>query len=178
MVNPPSLPLLLREEVKGVCLIGGGGGRLKASHDSESSFAGIKTLSFFQSVVVAVKETLQPDSHSSLHLKSCLCPLKEQLQARECGRPLVVGVLQRADGIREGLSHKEHQKQVNICSGTTHDPKGLRSLLRWETPAGCGTRCPLLPEDEQEELSRRQAAGPAAPCYHRPRQTSGTTAAH
>lgn len=138
MVNPPFLPLLLREEVKGVCFIWDGRG-FKASHDSESSFPGTKTLSFFQSVVVAVKETLQPDSHSSLHLKSCLCTLKEQLQARECGCPLVVGVLRRADGIREGLSHKEHQEQVNICSGTTHDPEGLRSLLRWETPAGSGT---------------------------------------
>lgn len=108
-----------------------------------------------------MKEKLQPDSHSSLHLK-CLCTLKEQLQARECGRPLVVGVLQRADRIREGLSHKEHQEQVNICSGTTHDPKGLRSCLRWETPAGCGTRCPLLLQDEAR--ATRREAGVRASC--------------
>lgn len=143
MVNPPSLPLLLRE-VKGFCFIWGAGWCFKASHDLESSFPGTKTLSFLQSVVIAVKETLQPDSHSSLHLKSCLCTLKEQLQARECGRPLVVGVLQHADRIREGLPHEEHQEQVNICSGTTHDPQGLCSFLCWETPAGCRTRCTLL----------------------------------
>lgn len=157
----------------------GGGAGVKASHDSESSLPGIKTLSFFQSVVVAVKETLQPDSHSSLHLKSCLCTLKEQLQARECGRPLVVGVLQRADRIREGLPHKEHQERVNICSGTTHDPEGFGSLLHRETPGGCRLAVLRSPRMEQEKLGGKQAAGTAAACYHRPRprQTSGTTAA-
>jgi len=103
--------------------------------------------------------------------------LKEQLQARECGRPLVVGVLRRADGIREGLSDGEHQEQVNICSATTHDPTGLRSRLRRETPAGCGTRCPLLPEDEAGEARREAGVRDSSACCHRPRQTSGTTAA-
>lgn len=65
MVNPPSLPLLLREEVKRVCFIWEGGEVFKASHDSESSCPGTKTLSFFQSAVEAVKEALQADSHSS-----------------------------------------------------------------------------------------------------------------
>lgn len=69
MVNPPSLPLLLRE-VKGVCFIWEGGEVCKASHDSESSCPGIKTLSFFQCAVEAVKEAVQADSHSRPSLET------------------------------------------------------------------------------------------------------------
>lgn len=97
--------------------------------------------------------------------KRCLCRLEQQLPARQRGRALAAAELQRAEGSGAALPPQEHQRRVNICSGTTHHPpEGLRSLLRWETPAGCQARCPLLPEDGQERLSvRRRRQGQLPP---------------
>lgn len=142
MVNPPSLPLLLREEVKRVCFIWEGGG-FKASHDSESSFPGIKTLGFFQSVVVAGKEALQPDSHSLLTSNPAFVRSGSSCR-RERGRALGVGELQRAGGSGQALPHTRRRQPLSICSATAHHPQGLP---RRDTPAGCGAGRPLLPRD-------------------------------